>query len=207
MQSTIVIALTLLGMAAHAQFPPGPGGPPPGMIAGMKVWQQWGSRHKNVMAVQQMLRGVEAMEQDSRTWLSRPQARTILSILHQWSSRPVMTNSQAAQVLKQTSHLWTGAQTEKIAAAGRRQHGSFGGPGPGRMGAFPPPPGMGGPPPPGMGGPPPPGAPGFGGFAKMPKPHEYNPLNPATLPFLRIRGMEQQHLAALVATLERTAKQ
>jgi hypothetical protein len=38
----------------------------------------------------------------------------------------------------------------------------------------------------------------------MPPPHDYNPLNPATLPFERMRGRAADRLDAFVADLKST---
>lgn len=178
----------LTAAIAQAQAPP-QGKMPAGMQSKMKAWQKWRKTHQGITALEQTMRGVEMMERDKKTRLSKGQAKTVASLLKVWRHKPVMTNAQALQVNKRISATFTVPQLKQIAlgasAAKRAQGGPgmMGGPPPGGMGG-PPPGGMGGPPPGGMGGPPPggPGSPPPGGGA-FPNPKDYNPLNPDSLPF------------------------
>jgi len=187
---------------AGAQRPQG-GGPPPEMRAKMKAWETWRAKHKNVTAIEQTLAGLDMMERDTKTRLTKAQAKKILPVLKAWRTKPVMTDAQARAVNKQITAPLTVAQLKKIAAApasGQRGSGGSGGRG-GRGG-----PGMGGPPPGGTGGRPPGGPPRDGKRPAMPSPKEYNPLNPNTLPFEQMRPMAKQRLDGLIKTLAQRAK-
>lgn len=195
----------------RAQPPPG-GKMPAAMQTKMKAWQKWRKTHQGITALEQTMRGVEMMERDKKTRLSKSQAKTVVSLLKTWRHKAVMTNAQALQVNKRITSTFTVPQLKQIAlgasAAKRGQGGpgGMGGPPPGGMGG-PPPGGMGGPPPGGpppggMGGPPPggPGGPPPGGGA-FPNPKDYNPLNPDSLPFPPERQRTQWMLDNLTRDL------
>ena len=223
MEGLTVGALTLLAVGAQAQFP---GGPPPGGFGGgpggfrpppaMRAWQKWGDAHRNVRAVERTLSGLAAIESDPKTRLNRAQAKGVLAVIGTWRGRSIMTDAQARQVNRQILARLTVAQVKEITAAGM-MGGPGGPPPPGGFGGgpgMPPPPGgrfgghgPGGPPPRGPGGPP---HGGFGGPPpggmpppNFPHPHEYNPLNPNTLPFDRARSRAARRLAALTAALKK----
>ncbi|BDI29766.1 hypothetical protein CCAX7_18170 [Capsulimonas corticalis] len=214
-------ALLALSTGAFAQGPGFGGPPPPGGFGGpggggfqmppearakMQAWRKWRDSHKNVSSVQRSVRAISALEQDPRTKLTKPQARAILGVLKAWRNRPVMTDAQARQVNQQITAPLSIPQLKKLATlSADRRGGPGGGPG-GRPGG-----GFGGG---GFGGGRPGGGPGGGpggrpgGFdpSKISAPHDYNPLNPSTLPFERQRGRAQQELDQLVATLSATAR-
>ncbi len=197
------VAATLL-LTAGAQAQGGFGGaggfqPPPAMMAKLQAWRQWRDHHKNVTSLQRTLGALADMEQDPKTRLTKPQAKTILSVLNKWQSKPALTDAQALQVNKQLTNPLNLTQIKKIATASQGRGGGFGGGGGGR-------PGGGG----GFGG----GRPGGGGPggrpafdpASFPSPRDYNPLNPDTQPMVRARGRAKQRLAQLRGALTATAK-
>ena len=196
-----VVGALLLAAAAHAQAPGGPGGfqPSPQMMAKFQAWQRWRDSHKNITALQQTLRGMQEMQQDPRTQLTRAQASKILPVLTKWRNKPVMSDAQARQVNQQITAPLSVPQLKKLASVsaqrGGRPGGFGGGFGGGRPGGGPG--GPGGPRPGGFGG----GRPGGPGGFTMPDPHDYNPLNPNTLPFQRMRPRAQQQIDGLIASL------
>jgi hypothetical protein len=214
---TAVAIATTLASAPGVRAQP-PGGPMPEEIrARMQAWQKWRSTHKNVTALQQTMHGIQMLERDQATRLSKAQARKLLGILHTWRPKKTMSDAQAEAVNKQIAGMLTPAQ-RKILTRSRGPEGP-GGPPPGGMGGPPPPDDMGGPPPGGPGGPlpggmggPPPS--GFGprpdrpsmSPRDFPSPKEYNPLNPDTLPFVRAREMEKRRLDELTISLKKRVK-
>ncbi|MBV9852828.1 MAG: hypothetical protein JO250_24480 [Armatimonadetes bacterium] len=200
---TAVASLALLAASAQAQGPGGGGfQPSPQMMAKFQAWQKWRDSHKNVVALQQTLGGLQEMEQDPRTRLNKTQARTVLAVIGKWRSRPVMSDAQARQVDQQITAPLTTAQIKKIVTASAGRRGGFGGGRPGGGG-----PGGGGPGGGFGGGRPGGGGPGGGrpgGFnpAAFPDPRDYNPLNPNSLPFERMRPRAAQRLAELTTELK-----
>lgn len=198
----------LLACASGARAQP-PGGPmPPEIQAGMKAWQKWQASHKNITALQQTMRGIHVLERDKATRLSKTQSRKLLDILHTWRPKKTLTDAQAASINKQITGMLTTAQRKALTRGPAGPGGPMpGGPPPGGMGG-PPPGGPGSPPPEGVGGPPPSG---FGprpdrpamNPGDFPRPKEYNPLNPDTLPFARMRAMERQLLDELTVALKK----
>lgn len=184
-------AATLLAPIAHAQGPFGGGQITPEMRNRMQAWRKWRDSHKNISALQQTLGGLAAMEQDPRTRLTKPQAKKVVGILKAWRNKPVMTDAQALQVNKQLTASLSIAQLKKIATAraggrGGQRRGGPGGGGGGQARAG--------------------GGQGRQGGGRMdanrfPAPRDYNPLNPSTLPFERMRGRAKQSLDSLTQTL------
>jgi len=216
----VAIATGVVGVAL-AQGPGGfggPGGPPPAFRAMMEPWHKWDAAHPNIRSVRQTLRGLEYIEETPATKLIKPQAKSVLAVLGTWRNKPVMTDAQAKIVNASLLKSLSKAQMAAIMAqprmgggpggpGGHAMGGGPGGPGgPGRgpegpgghpMGAGPGGPGH------GPGGPGGPGGHGFGG-GPIPAPHDYNPLNPATLPFERMKGRAAERLTAFVAALKST---
>lgn len=193
-----------LAPAALAQFPggggPPGGGPPPEIMAKFKAWQTWRTNHPHVQSLQQTFRGLSEIERDPRTKLNGAQAKTVLAVLNKWKAKPTLTDAQALTVTKQLTAPLTVPQLKKLAMVpsggrGGRGGGGFGGGGgrPGGGGGF----GGGGGRGPGGGGP---GGGRPGGFT-MPSPKDYNPLNPSTLPFERMRPRVQQQMKELTSAL------
>jgi len=242
MRFSRTIAITgLLLISATASFaqgpPPGMGGfqPSPEMRKKFEAWQNFRKSHHNITALQQTIRGLERMQDDPKTRLTKPQAAKVVSILRKWRNKPVMKDEQARDVNRQITASLSLAQIKVLASPGGRfggPGGGFGGPGGGPGGGggrFGGPgggdgpggggrrfggggPGGGGPgggPGGGFGGPGGrrggPGGPGRGpGGFNMPDPHEYNPLNPDTLPFERTRERSKARLDSLTSSLANT---
>jgi hypothetical protein len=193
-----------MASTALAQGPP----PPPMGGGGFGAWRAWSQAHPNIRQVGRTIRALGDLEGNPGTKLNKAQAKKVLAVLSGWRHKPVMTDAQAAGVVKSLTALLTPAQSKAAAAepvfGGRR--GGFGGGGMGGGRRNGPPEGLGGP---GMGSPgggPPrggfgggPGGPGRG--MAMSKPHDYNPLNPETAPF---GGRAKARLDALVAALTAT---
>jgi uncharacterized membrane protein YgcG len=185
-----VVAFALLAPAAMAQF----GNMPPEVQAKMRAWQKFRETHKNFEYLQQTLAGINEMEKYPTTRLTKDQAKQILAVIKPWRNRPVMTNEQAGQVNKALNKPLTLDQVKKVATAPNMMRGGrgFGG----RAGG-----GGGG----GAGG----GGqrrPGQFDFSKFPDPKEYNPLNPASLPFEQFRPMATQRMNELMKLLEDRAR-
>jgi hypothetical protein len=112
-----------VGAVAHAQgFPGGGGGG-----GGRRVPDAAGNDGKGqglaeVPREPQELRGLQRtifaigeMDKDPKTQLTKPQAKSMLSVLGPWRNKPVMTNDQALQVNKQLTAGMSVAQIKKIA--------------------------------------------------------------------------------------------
>jgi hypothetical protein len=214
---------------AHPALAQGPGGGGPGgggfqmdpaVMKKMQAWRTWRDNHKNVGQVQQTLRAITEMDKDPKTRLTKPQAQKILTVVKAWQSKPVMTDDQAKEVNKQLTSALNVTQIKKMAAIASERRGrggggmGFGGGGGGRGGA-----GGGGGRPGGGGGGfggggggrPGGGGPGGGGGGRrwdpsqMPDPKDYNPLNPATLPFPQTRERAKSSMAEMVKALQARA--
>lgn len=185
-----VVLLTFAG-AAFAQPPGGGGGgaPSPEMMAMFKKMGEWRDKNKNLFNVGRTMGALAEFEKDPKTALTKDQAKKILAVVSPWKTKPVMTDVNAKDLLKQVGATFTVPQATKMAqiakeAASRR--GGFGGGGGGGMR-----PGGGGPPGGGGGGMRPGGGGGGGGMqmdpAAMKKRMDammkgFNPLNFATIP-------------------------
>ncbi len=197
MKYSLWITTAVLLAAAAPAFAQGPGfggfQPPPELVAKLKAWQQWRGTHKHVQTLQQTLGGLTAIEQDPKTQMTKPQARAALAVLHAWAGKPSITDAQALAINKKLTDSLTLPQLQKYAAATARRGGRGGGGGFGGGGGRPGGGGGGGR---GFGG-------GRGGFdpASFPSPHDYNPLNPSTIPFPRARPRVQEQLKELTMAL------
>jgi hypothetical protein len=163
------------------------------MQAKMKAWRDWNDKHKNIQAVGRTLRGIEELQKDPKTKLNKKQAQSVLGVLKTWRNKPTMTDAQALQVNKQLTASLSLTQIKKLATMSQRRRPG-GGAG---MGA----------PRTGNGGQGPSGGPGrMPRFdpSKMPGPKDYNPLNPKTLPFERMRPRATESLDALMKSLAAT---
>jgi hypothetical protein len=200
--AVIAAGLVLAATASFAQGPGGGGGgfqPSPEMMAKFQAWGKWRDHHKHVSEVSHTLRGLSECEKTPATSLNKAQAQKVLAVINTWKSKPVMTDGQAATVIKQLTAPLNVSQLKAIAAVpefGRRPGGG-GGFGGGRPGG-----GFGGNAPGG-------GRPGGGGFGgprpagfTMPDPKDYNPLNPSTNPMTFARSRMQGMLDGLVASLK-----
>jgi hypothetical protein len=177
---------------------------PPEMQAKMRAWQKWRENNKNIVALQQTMMSLRELENDPKTQLSKDQAKKILTVIKAWRNKPVMTNDQAREVMKQLTTPLNEAQLKKMATAprfgqgGRGFGGGFrpgGGGGPGGGGFRP------------GGGP---GGPGRPGGFQMPDPKPYNPLNPDSSPFVKMNPemgkRVKQRYNEMIAKLEARAK-
>ncbi len=188
-----------LSGVAMAQPPGGAGGfqPTPEMMAAFKKMQVWRESHKNITQLNQTMRAIMDMDKEPATKLTKDQAKKMWTAVGSWQSKPVMTDEQAREVLKQITMPLNTTQLKKYAAiqaesASRR--GGWGGGGGGRPGGGAPgggAPGGGG----GFGGGggrPGGGAPGGSGRPWDPSKmqmKEYNPLNVSSYPdFMKERG-------------------
>ncbi len=171
----------------------GPGGfqMPPEMRAKIAAWQKWRDQHKNLSNLQMMLYQVQEVDKDPATKLTKPQAGKMLAILKTWRSKPTMSDDQAKQVSKSIGGMLTDRQLKKMSTVQppwARRGGGGGGFGGGRPGGGRP------------GGPP-------GGFTfPDPPKNGYNPLNPDTLPFERMRPMAKKSLDDFTAQLQAQAR-
>lgn len=205
-QSRLLSALVLSALLAPAALAQGPGGggggfqPSPEMMAKFKAWRTWRTSHPHVQSLQQTFRGLSEIEKDPRTKLNGAQAKTVLAVLNKWKAKPTLTDAQALTVTKQLTAPLTVPQLKKLAMSSQGGGRGGGGGRPGGGGGF------GGRPGGGFGGGggrgPGGGGPGGrpGGFT-MPSPKDYNPLNPSTLPFERMRPRVQQQMKELTSAL------
>lgn len=170
----LTLAALLLATAGWAQPPGGGGGaggggfqPTPEMRAKMQKWQQWRESHKNIQQLGGTVRSIMEMDKEAATKLTKDQAKKIWAAISPWTSKPTMTDAQAATLNKQITGVLTMPQVKKMAAlsAANRRGGGGGGGRPGGGGGA------------GGGG-------GRGSFdpSKMPDPKEYNPLNVNSYP-------------------------
>jgi hypothetical protein len=194
-----VLTVGVCAVSAPPTLAQGPGGfqPTPQMRAKFAAWQKWRENNKSLSNLQTMLFQVREMDKDPAVQLNKPQSAKMLVILKKWRNKPTMSDDQAKQVSKQIGSMLSEKQLKKMTTIQgpgmRRGGGGFGGGG-GRPG------GPGGPPGGRPGGRP-------GGFT-MPDPPKngYNPLNPDTLPFERMRPMAKKSMDEFTASLEKRAR-
>ncbi|HEY3267200.1 MAG TPA: hypothetical protein VGM37_09755 [Armatimonadota bacterium] len=193
--------------AALAQGPM-PGGMPAGAQANMKAWQTWRKNHRGVESLRKTVDGLITLDSGAGTKLSKAQAKAILPVLKAWRKKATISDAQARKVNNQLTGPLTVPQLKKLAALQRTrptgpggQGGPGGGPGGPPPGGFGGPGGPGGPPPGGAGAPPPGGRGGPGGPGMMPKPKDYNPLNPDSLPMPPERQRVKAGLDSLIHKL------
>ena len=197
--SAAAVVAALLPGAAFAQGGGGggfdPANMPPEMRAAMEKMRKFRDQNKQVFALGQTVRALPEIDKDPKTKFTSAQAKTMLTVINKWKTKPSLTNEQATQVNKDLTKAMTIPQIKKLAAEASRR-GSWGG---GRGGQ-----GSGGGRPGGQG-----GAPGGGGGRpggagggtwRMPEPKPFNPLNPATS-FGRNPEMAKKRMADLTAAL------
>lgn len=201
------LLLTISGAVRAQGGPPGGGGgPSPEMMSMFKKMGEWREKNKNLFNVGRTMGALAEFEKDKTTALTKDQAKKILAVVGPWKSKPVMTDANAKDLLKQVGATFTPAQAKKLAqiakeAAARR--GGFGG---------------GGGAPGGGGGRPGGGAPGGGGGggmqmdpAAMKKRMDammkgFNPLNFATIPDSPMKERSTKPVKDGMAALEKKAK-
>ena len=204
-------AMTLLSAAAIAQ-PPG-GGPPPGGGGGGRFqmspeWKKYNESHKHLRELSQLMGKVEKLNQEDDLKFAKPQAVKLLSLINKNAPKKSLSEDDADSLIKSINGLMTTKQIKKMTTftdmrGGRPGGGAPGGGAPGGR-----PPGGGGPPGGFGGGRPGGGGPPGGGAFKMPEVPKtgYNPLNPDTLPFERMRPRAKKGLDDLKAELSKQAK-
>ncbi len=176
--SLCLIGAALLPLGARAQF--GGGGMPPGIMHKIQEWKTWRSQHKNLSNLGTMVYQLQQLEQDSAHRLNKVQAHKLLVIMQKWSGKKSMTEAQAHTVQVDIGNILTLPQIQKMTtyqmpwANGNRGGGGGGGFGGGKPGKF--------------------------VFPDPPK-GGYNPLNPATLPFVQMRPQAKKSMAEFVHTL------
>lgn len=209
----LVVAMVLLTFsgAAFAQPPGGMGGAPsPEMMAMFKKMGEWRDKNKNLFSVGRTMGALAEFEKEPKTALTKDQAKKILAAVGPWKTKPVMTDANAKDLLKQVGATFTVAQATKMAqiakeAAARGWGGGGGGMRPG-----------GGGPPGGGGGRPGGGPPGGGGGgmmdpAAMKKRMDammkgFNPLNFATIPDSPMKDRSIKPVKDGMEALEKKAK-
>ena len=206
------VALCVIGgVTAHAQGG-GPGGAPgggfqmsPAAQAKMQSWRKWRDSHKNLGLLTRTVRGVEEVDKDPATKITKDEAKKMLAVIKPWMSKPVMKDADALTVNTQLNKILTLPQIKKMASMMAPQGGRGGGQGggggrPGGGGG-----GFGG----GQGGPGGGGRPGGGGGgfdpSKMPDPKEYNPLNISTIPDSPMTSRTKARITAFIALLKQRA--
>ena len=183
----LICLLSLAAMAAAMAVPAlaqrhGVAAAPPEVLAKRAAWEKWRENNKNVLALQQILMGLRAVEQDPRIRMKKAQARKVLAVIHKWQAKKAITDAQARQINKQIGDSLTLPQIQRVAITPAPDRGaSAGGPQGRRRGGD--------------------GSRHFD-LSKMPDPHAYNPLNPDTLPFERQRPVAKRRLAELIGELK-----
>lgn len=194
----VLSATAVLAVSAGAQGPGGFGNLSPQQQAQLqakrKAWEKFRANNKHVTALQESLMGIGSLERDPKTRLNKKQAQAVLACLKKWGSKKVLTNDEARKANLQLTGTLTPDQLQKLS-----QNRGFGRGGQGFGGGARP---SGGP---GNGARPGGRRPSFD-ISKMPDPKPYNPLNPDTLPFERLRPIAKQHLNELRASLTQRAK-
>jgi hypothetical protein len=206
--ATLLVAGVYAVSVPGAQAQGGPGGGfqmPPEMRAKIAAWQKFREQHKNLSTLGDMLYQIQEMNKEAGYQLDKKQSASMLKIISPWRTKTTMNEDQAKNVSKQMGAILTVKQLKKMSTIqppGRRFRGGGGGPGGGRPGG--------------------PGGPGGGGFAggrpggpggrpggfQMPDPPKqgWNPFNPDSLPFERMRPMAKTRMDEFVAALNKQAK-
>ncbi|MBB6048868.1 hypothetical protein [Armatimonas rosea] len=211
------LLLTISGAVRAQGGPPGGGGGfqmSPEMQAMFKKFQEWRDKNKNLASVNRTIGAIAEFEKDKTTALTKDQAKKILAVLGPWKSKPIMTDANAKDMLKQVGATFTPAQAKKLAQVMSEQRGGWGGGGGGMRGGGGAPGGGGGRP---GGG----GAPGGGGGrpgggmqmdpAAMKKRFDtmmkgYNPLNFSTIPDSPMKERSIKPVKDALAALDKKAK-
>lgn len=214
-----LVALCVFGAGASVLAQPaqrqGMGNLPPEAQKAMKAWMDFQQKHPNYRALSRTFGGLGRLMDDAKLKLNKAQAKSVLTIIGPWRSKPVMSDAQAKAVNDQLTKVLNAAQVAKL-KEGRGGPGGPGGPGgrpgEGGQGGF-----GGGRPPQGgtpQGGPPQGGGGqrggqgGQGGFrmnGQMPTPKEYNPLNPASQPIPQMRERAQKRFDETLAKIKKAA--
>ncbi|WP_395088648.1 hypothetical protein [Armatimonas sp.] len=194
------LLLTVSGAVRAQGGPPGGGmggaAPSPEMMAMFKKFGEWRDKNKSLSSVNRTLGALAEFEKDPKTALTKDQAKKILAVVGPWKSKPIMTDVNAKDMLKQVGATFTPAQAKKLAQI-MSERGGFGGGGGGGMR---------------MGGG---GAPGGGGggmdVATMKKRFDtmmkgYNPLNFKTVPESPIKERSIKPVKDALAALDKKAK-
>jgi hypothetical protein len=193
---------------AQGGFGGGPGGGqmPPEIQAKIKAWQKFRDAHKNLTNFGDMLFQVEKMNDDPGAKLDKKQSGALLNLLKPWRTKTTMSEDDAKGLSRKIGGLMTEKQLKamnKIEPPSRRMRGGGGGrPGGGGPGG----PGGGGPGGPGGGARPGGGRPGGGFTFPDPPAKAWNPLNPDTLPFERMRPQAKKNLDEFVGKLAQQSK-
>jgi hypothetical protein len=211
------LLLTVTGAVRAQGGPPGGGGGfqmTPEMQAMFKKFQDWREKNKNLASFNRTIGAIAEFEKDKSTALTKDQAKKILAVLGPWKSKPIMTDSNAKDVLKQVGATFTPAQAKKLAQEMSKRQGFGGGGGGGRPGGGGAPGGGGG-----FGGgggrPGGGGAPGGGGggmdMGAMKKRFDtmmkgYNPLNFSTVPESPMKERSIKPVKDALAALDKKAK-
>lgn len=207
------LLLTISGAVRAQGGPPGGGGGfqmSPEMQAMFKKFGEWRDKNKNLAGFNRTIGAIAEFEKDKSTALTKDQAKKILGILGPWKSKPIMTDANAKDILKQVGGTFTPPQAKKLAQELSKRQG-FGGGGGGGMrpgGGGPGGPGGGGGGRPGGGGP---GGPGGFDMAAMKKRFDtmmkgYNPLNFSTIPESPMKERSIKPVKDALAALEKKSK-
>lgn len=207
------LLLTISGAVRAQGGPPGGGGgPSPEMMAMFKKMGEWRDKNKNLFSVGRTMGALAEFEKDKTTALTKDQAKKIMAVVGPWKSKPVMTDANAKDLLKQVGATFTPAQAKKLAQLAKEaeaRRGGFGGGG-GRPGGGGGAPGGGAP---GGGG----GRPGGGGGGMQMDPAAmkkrmdammkgFNPLNFSTIPDSPMKERSTKPVKDGLAALEKKAK-
>jgi hypothetical protein len=115
MRPLILLALLpSLSMAPAWSQPPGRGDGPPGGPRGFGG----GMRNSPKNRISRFMRGLERMEEESKTPLNKAQARKIVSLVSPWRSRKTMTDAQAKTLYTSLTNVLT-AEQKKALSNGR----------------------------------------------------------------------------------------
>ena len=218
-----IIALTVLLSISGSAFAQPPGGgagggggfqPSPEMMAMFKKFGEWRDKNKNLAGMGNYIGMLAEFDKDTKTALTKDQAKKIAAAVNPWKAKPIMTDAQAKELQKTIGATFTLAQAKKSAQlikeaeARRGRMGGGGGGGGGRPG------GGGGAPGGGGGRPGGGGAPGGGGMPDMAAMKKrldsmmkgYNPLNFATIPDSPMKDRATKPVKDGFAVLDKKSK-
>ena len=204
-----VLLLTISGAVRAQGGPPGGGGgPSPEMMAMFKKFGEWRIKNANLANMGQTIGMLAEFEKDTKTALTKDQAKKIKAAVAPWKTKPIMTDENAKELIKTIGKTMTVAQATKSAQLSKEalaRRGQFGGGGGGGR------PGGGGAP--GGGGGRPGGGGGMGGMdpAAMKKRFDtmmkgYNPLNFSTVPDSPMKERVTKPVKDGLAAVEAKAK-
>ena len=99
------LLLTISGAVRAQGGPPGGGmggaAPSPEMMAMFKKFGEWRDKNKSLSSVNRTLGALAEFEKDPKTALTKDQAKKILAVVGPWKSKPIMTDANAKDMLKQ----------------------------------------------------------------------------------------------------------